>query len=737
MGLRQSRVVPPLAVAVLVAAMALIPALGDHRFYLTDDSAAQFLPSWYHLGELLRSGQFPLLDPTLWAGGNIAAEALFGIWNPVLLATMVFVSFVPNLVIASVVVKTFFLVLLALGVYGLAREYDVPRGFSAVAAVTVPFAGVTLYFDAASWSSGLTAFAFVPWFWWTLRRCARGELTPLIPFVAGYLAMTAGNPYGALGACLAVVGLCVEFAWARRWAPVRRTLLGGIAVGLVAPLPYLPLVLTQSVTYRNGSTIGNSGLMVPGLGDLLNASTPSFAAWVDAFETPYLTVPATYLAWYALPLLPWLRYHEIVRALSSRMAVPVYTVIGLAFSVGPSEAWMFRWPLRVVPYFVLPTAILLAIALAQGLAADNRGRRAAGSVLVILGGAYLAEATRPDLVYAHLASILLVGALTAAAVTVWLRWPDRPAASAVLLAGCVAVLAFQVTVFPRNQNLNDYRFPTNVATTSAALVPRYPGTVLQVANNGAVVHSPDPAALSSEVMFGNMLQAVGVHSVTSYYGMGFKAFTDVLCIEFNGSVCPDALRRAWEPPAPGAPPLADLLRLETVVVQNGLPGVADVPVPQGWRVAERTVAVTVLRRDAALPHPQGRLSDAPAGTVVADDVAAARGEFLQVTGGPGGTLTFARLAWPGYTARVDGAEVAVRQGPAGLLTVDVPSGAHEVELAWSPPAFVPSVLAALLGAALAIGHALARAIGRRRSGPREEPVAAEPVPPVAEPVASR
>ena len=187
--------------------MALIPALRDHRFYLTDDSAAQFLPSWYHLGELLRSGQFPLLDPTLWAGGNIAAEALFGIWNPVLLATMVFVSFVPNLVIASVVVKTFFLVLLALGVYGLAREYDVPRGLSAVAAVTVPFAGVTLYFDAASWSSGLTAFAFVPWFWWTLRRSARGELTPLVPFVAGYLAMTAGNPYGALGACLAVVGL--------------------------------------------------------------------------------------------------------------------------------------------------------------------------------------------------------------------------------------------------------------------------------------------------------------------------------------------------------------------------------------------------------------------------------------------------------------------------------------------------------------------------------------------------
>ena len=130
------------------------------------------------------------------------------------------------------------------------------------------------------------------------------------------------------------------------------------------------------------------------------------------------------------------------------------------------------------------------------------------------------------------------------------------------------------------------------------------------------------------------------------------------------------------------------------------------------------MAVTVLRRDAALPHPQGRLSDAPAGTVVADDVAAARGEVLRVTGGPGGhaDLRPARLARLHRPRRRRGACPSGR-APPGLLTVDVPAGAHEVELAWSPPAFVPSVLAALLGAALAIGHALARAIGRRRSRP--------------------
>jgi hypothetical protein len=394
---------------------------------------------------------------------------------------------------------------------------------------------------------------------------------------------------------------------------------------------------------------------------------------------------------------------------------------------------MFRWPLRVVPYFALPAAVLLAVALAQGLARDHRGRRAAGSAFAVLAGAYLAEAARPDLVWAHLASVLLVGSLTALAVLAWLRPNGRPAASAVLLAGCVAVLVFQVAVFPRNANLNDYRLPTSVTATSAALVPRYPGTVLQVANNGAVAGSDDPAARTREVLFGNMPRAVGVRAVNSYYGMGFKTFTDALCMEFNGSVCPDALARAFRPPAPGAPPLADLLRLDTVVVQNDLPGVADVALPPGWRVAERTAVVTVLRRDAALPHPAGRLSDAPPGTVVADDVATARGEQVRVTAGPGGALTFARLAWPGYTARVDGVPVPVRQGPAGLATVDVPPGPHDVVLAWAPPAFAVSLASALLGLALAVGHSVARALRRRPDRPAPAP---EPAP-VAEPVASR
>ena len=59
--------------------------------------------------------------------------------------------------------------------------------------------------------------------------------------------------------------------------------------------------------------------------------------------------------------------------------------------------------------------------------------------------------------------------------------------------------------------------------------------------------------------------------------------------------------------------------------------------------------------------------------------------------------------------------------------------AHGVTLSWSPPAFGISLASALLGLALALAHAVVRAVRRR---PRPATAVREPAP-VAEPVASR
>jgi hypothetical protein len=86
------------------------------------------------------------------------------------------------------------------------------------------------------------------------------------------------------------------------------------------------------------------------------------------------------------------------------------------------------------------------------------------------------------------------------------------------------------------------------------------------------------------------------------------------------------------------------------------------------------------------------------------------------TGSGTARLTFARLAWPGYTASIDGRPVDVRQGPAGLLQVDVPADLRDgtLTLDWAPPGQKISLAAAGLGIAATILLLGAELVRRRR-----------------------
>ena len=165
------RLMWPLVVVLATAAFATIPRLATQWFYQRGDTAVQFAPTWYHLGRLTRDGVFPAwLDPDSWAGGNYAAEALFGIYDPLNVPVWLAMSAGPDLMVTTFLVKLCFLVLLALGTYFLCREYDAAPWAAAAVGVALPFSGFTLFWDAGSWASGLIAFAYTPWVWWVLRR---------------------------------------------------------------------------------------------------------------------------------------------------------------------------------------------------------------------------------------------------------------------------------------------------------------------------------------------------------------------------------------------------------------------------------------------------------------------------------------------------------------------------------------------------------------------------------------
>jgi len=280
--------------------------------------------------------------------------------------------------------------------------------------------------------------------------------------------------------------------------------------------------------------------------------------------------------------------------------------------------------------------------------------------------------------------------------------------------GTVGVLVLQLAWFPANKALPSYVFPTSVADLKSDFADRYHGNTFQVADNAKLDPKERP---ERDLLFGNMYRAAGVQSTTAYSGIGHREFHKALCMTWRGSTCGDVYNRLWEP-ARGAPTLADALRLETVVVQRALIDKPDVP--PGWRIASRNDVVTVLRRDGALPWPHGRLSaispDMSADDDECDGTRSEKMRFHRLKPGPA-TVVFARINWPGYRAELNGVELPVRDGPAGLVAVQLPDGvnAGELRLAWRPPGQRIGIAGAGLGLAGALtltGFQLRR---RRRS----------------------
>jgi hypothetical protein len=444
---------------------------------------------------------------------------------------------------------------------------------------------VTLYFEASSWAAGLISFAYTPHLWWSARRAASGRLNPLWAFLIAALAITSGTPYGVLGVGVVLAGLLAEFAVRRLWRPFRLTLLLGALAGLIAPLVFLPLLGTGSVTWRDPGT-ASAGSLTMNTSDLLAMSSPTHLPQMPIFGGYGTDEPAAYFAWFALPLLPWLDW----RVLRDRWRMLTGAlVVGLGYlllALGPANLWMFRWPMRLAEYCYLGLAVPLAVLLSARIRTDRLRLRVAGTAAILIGGTYLAWTAWPAGWGAHLAGLALVAALTAAAV--WTHREARAWFSTTLAAGTAAVLGLQLTLFPGNANLVPFSFPHAVADLRSRFADRYEGETMQIASIDVARQTAGlrPDGAWQHFLFGSAYLPAGVNSVISYSGIGFRDFADTFCFDNAGSACAAAYPALWAPTRFGGAPLADLLRIDTLVVQNALvPGVTPRP---GWHVAERT-----------------------------------------------------------------------------------------------------------------------------------------------------
>ncbi|TQC43899.1 hypothetical protein EEB14_40495 [Rhodococcus sp. WS4] len=711
------RIGTPVLLAVAVASTAGIPLLSNRSFYFWDDSAAAFAPGWYAIGERLLSGSWPTLIPDMWAGGNLPAEALYGTYNPVILADSLLIASVPNLAVGITLVKMQFLAILAVGVYVVARQYGANRSMSFVAGFGMPFAGYALYFDASSWASGLIAFAWIPHVWWSTRASAQGRLNPLVPFAFGCLAMTTGNPYGVVGVAvvyLAVIGECVAL---RRYAGLARSLWIGASVLLATLVVYLPLAFTTAVSVRTQGGAHNDGFLRPDLGDLLNASAFSNRPDIPAFGQPVMTVPLVYLVWFLVPLAPWIRWNSLRTLGRSSVSLILFGAVYGLVLLGPSQLWLFRWPARLIEYGQLPVIVATAVALSAGLHRSRVMRRSVLTGGLLLLQFYLSWSNVPEDVGMHLVGLGIAAVLAVTTIGISLRVPR--ALPSALAAGIVVVLAVQTNAwFPGNFSVTPWKFPRHIAFYEDHFRNRYPGTTFVIAHP-EYIPSEKPTDQWGDILFGNVWQFAGVKAVNSYAGISYEDFVDSLCLNYYGGVeCPDAVDRLLAK-APGTSvSWLDALRLDTVVVQNSGPygGTHALdPLPAGeWQVTHDGT-VTVGHRIAPQKWPDGRLSASSRTLhVLAANAVTDTRETVVFTGS--GTATFALLAWPGWGARVDGRPVQTSASPGGLLQVKVPptqGTSSTLILEFSPPGTSWGRILSGLGLALALMQGARHIHGRR------------------------
>ena len=94
---------PPLTMLGVVLAGVLAPLLRAPTFYYWDDTASASVSAWRNIADSVLAGHLPLLDLDLWRGGDYAAEAAFGLYDPLLLGLYVGTKPIDDLVVVAVV----------------------------------------------------------------------------------------------------------------------------------------------------------------------------------------------------------------------------------------------------------------------------------------------------------------------------------------------------------------------------------------------------------------------------------------------------------------------------------------------------------------------------------------------------------------------------------------------------------------------------------------------------------
>ncbi|WP_372452173.1 hypothetical protein [Nocardia albiluteola] len=730
--------------------------LANARHFYSDDTESQYTPLWVMLGRHLREGHLPLLMPDQWMSGNYTMEEA-GLFNPPQLLIDLIAPSVDNLAVLATVVKLVFSIIAATGVYRVCLAYRGRVEWAAVAGIAFPLTGWFLFFDEASWVTSLTGTAWMVHAWASAVRYARGRGGPIPVFVFLYLAISVEYVFPAVESALMLVAVGVgELVYQRRWQPVARLVAVSLCAGLAGLITYLPSMLSATVSWRGNSQINNDRFFTVPWSESLNASLPSAFPALDSWWGYVQPLPMTYIAWFLIPALAFVDWGRARAAWRELSGVALFAIIFLMWTAGPGTVGPLRWPARVLPMLALGLLVLVCVLLGRfGTVAKRPGAPGEGGLRNHVGPSHAPPCDRGRVVTAlvligllwvrtfsadphdvlwHVLSAAVVAGVGALAV--WLGATRGTAAAAALTIAAMFPIAYAQVRGVQPTPVN-WQLPVSRSAARAAF-PDFRGVTLQLGDRGLL--RPGDRSVSGaygSLVFGNYAKDLDLDYVNGYTPNGHRWFAEMLCMGWDSSVCPDAYQRVFAPEPTTGRTLADLMKVDRVVLQRAMfPAAGTLPAPRGWRWVDypgHERYVWVLERvGGPVSGVNGRIADvrgASATTISESDT----GSVVRVSAPGGGRVVFARLAWPGYRVTLDGRAIPFDRIAKSFVAVDIPLGTRNAVLAvtWRPPGWTTGAGAAALGLLGLTVMEWAYVRSRRPRGPVEPVESREPEPELA------
>jgi hypothetical protein len=359
----------------------------DAGFFWVDDFRSEYIPTGRDIGRALTEGSWPLLTPYSWMTNNLAGEYQYGVFSLFLVPAYALLdagSFAPAFAAALLVLVHLWI--LAAGTYALARAYGAPPSYAFACGLLACFNGFIINWGCRTWCPVVFSTAWLPWFWWALRRQldapSRRHLAAAGIFL--YLVLAGGWPHTSLMAV--IVGCCVvaydcfggsPVAILRRAAPV-----ACIGLGLSAPA-WLSLISYFPETLRSLMRGSYPSFYVP-LGALPGLFWPNFRTqWIGFLGNVVRPSIEVFGATAVIPL-AFMSYSilEKSRRRDATLVASFIMILAFAFAVSPPVIGSLRWSFRWLPLFFMAVGIA-GIPAWNALAARSRNWRIIPAVLQV------------------------------------------------------------------------------------------------------------------------------------------------------------------------------------------------------------------------------------------------------------------------------------------------------------------------------------------------------------------